>query len=88
MTFCTKGARLKQRLLEPYALIIDVLPCFHVIYSVYHQIQIVPESVVENILFLGAHSQRVSAEFSLGIHRIPYLTGSLAFAQPNMVSPE
>lgn len=63
VAFCTKSSTLEQRLLEPNALPIDILPSFYVINGIYYEGEVCPEIIVENGLILLTHSEFQCLEF-------------------------
>ena len=56
VAFCTKSSTFEQRLFEPDALPINILPCFYIIDGIYYEGEVCPEIIIKNGLVLLAHS--------------------------------
>jgi hypothetical protein len=75
--FRAKGARLKQGLLVPHTLLINVESCLDVVDGIDYEVEALPEFVVENTLSRRINISGVSLNFKLRIENLRNTAGSL-----------
>ena len=88
VAFGSQGSGFEERFLEPDALAVDVLSCLDVVDCVHHEVQVVPEIIVENMFIFRADSSFEGVELDITIHLMTNFACSLALIGTDVLSSE
>ena len=86
--FRTKGARLKQGLLIPHTLLINVESCFDVVDGIDYEVEAQPEFVIEDNLSRLVDIGGVGLNFEVWVENLCNTAGSLRLGRANIVLSE
>ena len=88
MTFSTQCSALKQWLLIPHALLINILSGLDVIDGIDYEVKSGPKVVVEKLFIFLANSQLNGLKSGVGIHSSSDSTSGLTLVLPNVLLSE
>ena len=86
--FRAKGARLKQGLLVPHTLLINVESCLDVVDGIDYEVEALPEFVIEDTLSRRVNVGGVGLNFEVWVENLCNTAGSLRLGRANIVLSE